>query len=60
MCAGCPSISLRRLEAERFQEDGWQQQDESGDSRPDLKGTGGVIPPVYPTPVIGFQSGCSY
>ena len=40
---------LRRLEAERFQEYGWQEPYESRGSRTVLWGTGGEIPPVYPT-----------
>ena len=40
--------------------DNRQEPDESGDSRPDPKETGGEMPPVYPPPVIGFQHGCSY
>jgi hypothetical protein len=39
----------RRLEAERFQEYGWQEPYESRGSRTVLRGTGGEIPPVYPT-----------
>ena len=39
----------RRLEAERFQEYGWQEPYESRGSRMVLWGTGGEIPPVYPT-----------
>ena len=42
---------LRRLEAERFQEYGWQEPYESRGSRTVLWGTGGEIPPVYPTKV---------
>ena len=42
---------LRRLEAERFQEYGWQEPYESRGSRTVLRGTGGEIPPVYPTKV---------
>ncbi len=45
---GRSSISLRRLEAERLQEEGRQEPCESRDSRTDLWGTGGEIPPVYP------------
>jgi hypothetical protein len=41
---------LRRLETVRFQADGWQEPYESRGSRTDLWGTGGEIPPVYPTP----------
>jgi hypothetical protein len=40
---------LRRLETVRFQADGWQEPYESRGSRTDLRGTGGEIPPVYPT-----------
>ena len=40
---------LRRLEAERFQEYGWQEPYESRGSRTVLWGTGGETPPVYPT-----------
>ena len=40
---------LRRLEAERLQEYGWQEPYESRGSRTVLRGTGGEIPPVYPT-----------
>ena len=40
---------LRRLEIVRFQENGWQEPCESRDSCTDLRGTGGEIPPVYPT-----------
>ena len=40
---------LRRLETVRFQADGWQEPYESRGSRTDLWGTGGEIPPVYPT-----------
>jgi len=42
---------LRRLEAERFQEYGWQEPYESRGSRTVLWGTGGEIPPVYPTKI---------
>ena len=41
--------NLRRLDTERFQEDGWQEPCESRGSRTVLRGTGGEIPPVYPT-----------
>jgi len=37
---------VRRLEAVRFQENGWQEPYESRGSRPGLWGTGGEIPPV--------------
>jgi len=43
----------RRLEAERFQEYGWQEPYESRGSRTVLRGTGGEIPPVYPTGAPG-------
>jgi hypothetical protein len=33
----------------RFQENGWQEPYESRGSRTVLRGTGGEIPPVYPT-----------
>jgi hypothetical protein len=42
-------LFLRRLGTVRFQENGWQEPCESRDSRTDLRGTGGEIPPVYPT-----------
>jgi hypothetical protein len=41
---------LRRLEIVRFQAEGWQEPYESRGSRTVLRGTGGEIPPVYPTP----------
>ena len=41
--------NLRRLDTERFQEDGWQEPCESRGSRTVLRGTGGETPPVYPT-----------
>ena len=40
---------LRRLETVRFQADGWQEPYESRGSRTIAWGTGGEIPPVYPT-----------
>jgi len=40
---------LRRLEAERFQEQGWQEPYESRGSRTVLRGPGGEIPPGYST-----------
>ena len=40
---------LRRLETVRFQADGWQEPYESRGSRTVAWGTGGEIPPVYPT-----------
>jgi hypothetical protein len=42
---------LRRLETVRFQADGWQEPYESRGSRTVAWGTGGEIPPVYPTHV---------
>jgi len=44
-----PGFFLRRLEAARFQGNGWQEPDESRGSRTVRRGTGGEIPPVYPT-----------
>ena len=44
-----PDFFLRRLETVRFQENGWQEPCESRGSRTVLRGTGGEIPPVYPT-----------
>ena len=46
---GGAGFFLCRLEAVRFQEEGWQEPCESGDSRTVLRGTGGETPPVYPT-----------
>ncbi len=43
-----PNFLMRRLETARDQEYGWQEPDESRDSRPDLWETGGEIPPVHP------------
>jgi hypothetical protein len=43
----------RMLQTVRFQENGWQEPCESRGSRTDLRGTGGEIPPVYPTLKIG-------
>ena len=61
---GGANCFLRRLEAERLQEYGWQEPYESRGSCTVLRGTGGEIPPVYPTvsniltvgsePVISF------
>ena len=48
---GGANFFLRRLEAERFQEYGWQEPYESRGSRTVLRGTGGEIPPVYPTKI---------
>ena len=47
--AGRSWHNLRRLDTERFQEDGWQEPCESRGSRTVLRGTGGETPPVYPT-----------
>jgi hypothetical protein len=44
-----PGFFLRQLETVRFQENGWQEPYESRGSRGVLRGTGGEIPPVYPT-----------
>ncbi len=44
-----PGFFLRRLEAARPQEDGWQEPYESRGSRTDLWGRGGEIPLRYPT-----------
>ena len=44
---------LCRLEIVRFQENGWQEPYESRGSRTELWGTGGEIPPVYPTLKLG-------
>ena len=46
---GGAGFFLRRLEIVRFQAEGWQEPYESRGSRTDLRGTGGEIPPVYPT-----------
>ena len=61
---GGANCFLRRLEAERLQEYGWQEPYESRGARTVLRRTGGEIPPVYPTvskiltvgsePVISF------
>ena len=48
-CGGGAGFFLRRLETVRFQEEGWQEPCESRGSRTVLRGTGGEIPPVYPT-----------
>ena len=50
---GGAGFFLRRLETVRFQENGWQEPCESRGSRTDLRGTGGEIPPVYPTLKFG-------
>ena len=44
-----PDFFRCRLETVRFQAEGWQEPCESRGSRTDLRGTGGEIPPVYPT-----------
>jgi hypothetical protein len=44
-----PDLFLRRLETVRFQENGWQEPDESRDSCPVLRGPGGEIPLGYST-----------
>ena len=44
-----PGFFLRIPETVRFQENGWQEPYESRGSRTELRGTGGEIPPVYPT-----------
>ncbi len=44
-----PDFFLRMLETVRFQENGRQEPCESRGSRTVLRGTGGEIPPVYPT-----------
>ena len=49
---GGANFFLRRLEVKRFQEYGWQEPYESRGSRTVLRGTGGEIPPVYPTNLI--------
>jgi hypothetical protein len=46
---GGTGFFLRRFETVRFHEDGWQEPCESRGSRTVLRGTGGEIPPVYPT-----------
>ena len=46
------SHSLRRLEAERLQGNGWHEPYESRGSRTDLWETRGEIPPVYPAPKL--------
>jgi hypothetical protein len=46
---GGAGFFLRMLEIARSQEEGWQEPCESRGSRTVLRGTGGEIPPVYPT-----------
>ena len=46
---GGAGFFLRRLEAVRSQAECWQEPCESRGSRTVLRGTGGEIPPVYPT-----------
>jgi len=48
-CGGGAGFFLRSLKTVRFQADGWQEPCESRGSRTVLRGTGGEIPPVYPT-----------
>ena len=56
-----PDFLTRRLETVRDQEYGWQEPDESRDSRPDLWETGGEIPPVHPTRYFSiFLKICDY
>ena len=50
-----PDFFQRRLETVRFQENGWQEPCESRGSRTVLRGTGGEIPPVYPTQRFGID-----
>ena len=51
-----PDFFLRRPETVRFRAESWQEPYESRGSRTDLRGTGGEIPPVYPTPIsLGKQ-----
>jgi len=49
---GGASFSLRRVESVMFQWHGWHEPYESRGSRPDLWGTGGENPPVYPARVL--------
>ena len=51
-----PDFFQRRLETVRFQENGWQEPCESRGSRTVLRGTGGEIPPVYPTPYFWINT----
>jgi hypothetical protein len=55
LSGGGTRFFLRRLGTVRFQAEGWQEPCESRDSRTDLRGTGGEIPPVYPTTTYGGQ-----
>jgi hypothetical protein len=48
-----PDFFLRRPETVRFRAESWQEPYESRGSRTDLRGTGGEIPPVYPTMQFG-------
>ena len=48
-CGEGAGFFLRKLETARSQEEGWQEPCESRGSRTVLRGTGGEIPPVYPT-----------
>ena len=51
-----PDFFRRRPEIARFQENGWQEPYESRGSRTVLWGTGGEIPPVYPTQQVSIFS----
>jgi hypothetical protein len=53
-----PGFFLRRLETARPREEGWQEPCESRGSRTVLRGTGGEIPPVYPT--LQLNRTCRY
>jgi hypothetical protein len=53
---GGTGFFLRRFETVRFHEDGWQEPCESRGSRTVLRGTGGEIPPVYPTPYFWINT----
>ena len=46
---GGAGFDLHRLDTVRSQDECWQEPCESRGSRTDLRGTGGEIPPVYPT-----------
>ena len=51
---GGAGILFRILGTVRSQGESWQEPCESRGSRTDLRGTGGEIPPVYPTLYIGL------
>ena len=53
LSGGGAGFFLRRPEIVRFQAEGWQEPCESRGSRTVLRGTGGEIPPVYPTLQFG-------